>query len=841
MLGPSSPVAGAAVSRYVRSPLNALAVAGLLLGLLLGPGVHTAAGADGPQLAARVLLQGHARVGSWLAIEVRLQNDGPPVVGELRLQGGSQGGTRFSVPVDLPSPSDKRFVLHAQPPSFGQQLEVLLVVDEKIIARQKVAFTVHDATQLTVGVVAAEPQGIVAGIQLPPGQNNVNPVIIPLEPSDLPERLEAWSALDRLIWQDVDTNTLTTRQIAALRGWLALGGRLIIVGGTAGPGVLSGFPDEILPYRPDTTVDVAAASLSNLLGETPTDAADVPALGGELIRGRALATSGDRVVAADMPYGSGAVTVLGIDPTVGWISESKSTVPLWRSLIPARTGASLGSGDDSQIVGAVSELPALALPPIGGLLVLLLGYIALIGPINYFILRRLDKREWAWITMPILIAVFAVGAYGFGSALRGSDVIVNEVAVVRGAPDATEGSAQVYLGVFSPTRGTYQLALPGGALLSAPVVGDFFGGQGALLDVVQGDTAKVRNLSVGFGSLRTVRAETPADVPKIHADLVLKGGTVEGTIRNDSAVVLESPAVVLGGSAVVLPDIPAGGTGTVKLRITPNQFGQALSDKLFGQIFFPDNVSSSEKQRRDSTRHRIVDQLTFDPMFGNLGQLPSDIPVVLAWGRNSVVDVEIEGQKPARSANILYYIPVPIDIRGATTFTSDLMRSTILSSDAGFFSKDPQFMNFGKGQVTIAYRPIPFNGTLDVTKVLLMMGQGETMIVGGGKPIAPSSAESPPPPAPAPATPEPSCGFDKCDPGGFPDANFDGLPEVEVFRLSDNIWQRLPHMTSGQTYELADPADYVDPSTGTIQVRFVNDRQDSVGLTFSVSLEGTIR
>jgi hypothetical protein len=48
-------------------------------------------------------------------------------------------------------------------------------------------------------------------------------------------------------------------------------------------------------------------------------------------------------------------------------------------------------------------------------------------------------------------------------------------------------------------------------------------------------------------------------------------------------------------------------------------------------------------------------------------------------------------------------------------------------------------------------------------------------------------------------------------------------------------------MTSGQTYELADPAKYVDPSTGTIQVRFVNDRQDSVGLTFSVSLEGTIR
>ena len=35
--------------------------------------------------------------------------------------------------------------------------------------------------------------------------------------------------------------------------------------------------------------------------------AHVPAMSGELIRGRALATSGDRVVAAQSPYGSGSV------------------------------------------------------------------------------------------------------------------------------------------------------------------------------------------------------------------------------------------------------------------------------------------------------------------------------------------------------------------------------------------------------------------------------------------------------------------------------------------------------------------------------------------------------
>src|SRR5262245_46314915 len=827
MLGSPAPAApGVAVSRSSRA-IGLVGVFLFVLTLVGGLAPRSVAAADGPQMTARVLLQGHARLGSWLAIEVRLQNEGAPVTGELRLQGGTQGGTRFSVPVDLPSPSDKRYLLYAQPPSFGQQIEVVLVAGAQTIARQKVQFTIHDPAQLTIGVVAAQPAGVVAGIQLPPVQNAANPVIVPLDVADLPDRIEAWSALDRLIWQDVDSNTLTTDQVEAMRGWLALGGRLIVVGGTAGPGILSGFPDAILPYRPVTTLDVAPDSLATLLSQIPDDASDVPAMSGELVRGRALVSSGDRVVAADAPYGSGGVTVVGFDPTVGWIAESQSNVALWRNLIPARAGPLIGTGDDNLIVGAVSDLPVLALPPIGGLVLLLFGYIALIGPINYLVLKRLDKREWAWVTMPALIAIFAAGAYAYGSALRGSDVIVNEVAIVRGAPDATEGSAQVYLGVFSPTRGSYQVSMPGGALLSAPVNGDFFGGQGAALDVVQGETAKVRDLSVGFGSLRTVRAETPAEVPLLHTDLQVVDGVVTGTIRNDSKVILEAPALVLGGSVVVLPDIAPGTSGTVNLRVGQNFNGTALSDKVVGQVFFNDTVASNEQQRRNQTRHRIIDQLTYDPMFGNLSSLPSDVPVVLAWGRQPIVDVEIAGQRPARAANVLYYIPVGIRIRGATTFGADLIRSTVLSSDAGFFSRDPYSMSFGKGTVTIAYRPIPFEGSFTATKVLL--GMGGDPVRGGGVVIAPMS-----PPVPCPS--------DSCAPAASPDPNvgFDGLPETEVLDRTTGDWQRLPHLTGGSTYELKDPGKYVDPASGTIQIRFVNDRIDSVGMSFSVSLEGTV-
>jgi hypothetical protein len=45
----------------------------------------------------------------------------------------------------------------------------------------------------------------------------------------------------------------------------------------------------------------------------------------------------------------------------------------------------------------------------------------------------------------------------------------------------------------------------------------------------------------------------------------------------------------------------------------------------------------------------------------------------------------------------------------------------------------------------------------------------------------------------------------------------------------------------GQTYDVADAAKYVDPSSGAVLVRFVNDGQDSVNVFLTVSIEGTVK
>jgi hypothetical protein len=793
--------------------------------MLLLPVPAVSAAGEGLTMAAHALLQGHVRTGSWFSVAVDLENAGPTVTGELRISGGVDSRTRFGTPVELATGSRKQYLLYAQPPTFGGAMTVQLVSGDTVVAEAKVAIALHDQLQLVVGVVSENPAKVVGELDLLPSQNGTPPTIVPLSAGDLPERVQAWSVLDRLIWQDTDASALTPGQLAALRTWISGGGRLVIVGGTAGADVLTGFPDDLLPYRPTGTLDIDPAVLRSLLGTIPAGATPVTAYAGELIAGRVLATSGDRVVAADRRVGAGSVTLLGFDPTTSWIAAGDTIdTPLWRGLLPARSGGIVSLTDDSMIVQAVTNLPSLALPPIGGLLVLLFGYILLVGPVNYLVLRRLDRREWAWVTVPALIAVFTVGSFGIGALLRGSEVIVHEVAIVRGAPGTDQATVQSYLGIFSPSRATFQVRIPGDALIAAPMNGDIFGtGTTAALDILQGDPSRIRDLAVGFGSLRTVRAEATATGPIVESVLRLEDGRIIGTVTNRSDRTLVAPAVVLGSSAVQLPDLGPGATVDVNLPVVNNMVNQtSLSDKVVGQLNW-NGMGMSDEDQRKFVRRSVIDQISIDPMTGFQFSLGGDSAMLLAWGSDPVVPVEIVGERVRREANILYQVPVPVTVTGAAVFRNDLLRSSVVEVNANFFNKDPWTISFGTGDIQMAFRPIPFEGTFEATRVTFGMTFGGDTSMPAGAPVALKETV-------------------RCDPGvvGCVVAQ-DGLPELDILDVRTGAWVQFEHLKQGVAYTLDDGPRWVDPASGELRVRFVNSRQDGIGFQFPVVLEGTVR
>jgi hypothetical protein len=103
----------------------------------------------------------------------------------------------------------------------------------------------------------------------------------------------------------------------------------------------------------------------------------------------------------------------------------------------------------------------------------ILFYIALVGPLDYFVLKKLFKRlELTWITFPLTVLVVSVIAYTVAYSLKGDDVRVKKVDLIDvdlHAPQQVYGHtwftlfsprAQSYTVGLEPAAGTWTAAVP---------------------------------------------------------------------------------------------------------------------------------------------------------------------------------------------------------------------------------------------------------------------------------------------------------------------------------------------------------------------------------------------
>jgi hypothetical protein len=295
----------------------------------------------------------------------------------------------------------------------------------------------------------------------------------------------------------------------------------------------------------------------------------------------------------------------------------------------------------------------------------------------------------------------------------------------------------------------------------------------------------------------------------------------------------------------VLDNLTPGQERAVSGRVGTGRFGETVSDRIIGPAFLGDPTRTNEGYQRAIVRRAMIDQLTIDPVMSINQGLTAENPVLLAWGSRQVVDLRISGQTPRRTGNVLYYIPLTMSVRGHVTFQGDLIRSNTIEENQGMFNKDPFSINMGRGELTMSFRPIAFNGTLTATRVVLAPNFGGNVaeLGGRGKPVAPADQQpcrddgqddSVSSDCAPPSSPEP------CDPT-TKECFAQGLPDVEVFdRRGEGAWLRLTTLEAGQAYDLEHPERYVDPGTGTLLVRFVND-SDGTSFQFDVGIEGDVR
>ena len=110
-----------------------------------------------------------------------------------------------------------------------------------------------------------------------------------------------------------------------------------------------------------------------------------------------------------MSFGGGRVTYLAVGLGADAFRGAASAPLLWARILPQQgtsNGGFVDPGMDAESImtQALAAIPSLEVPPAELLLALLAAYILLIGPISYIVLRRIDRRELAWVTAPVLVA-----------------------------------------------------------------------------------------------------------------------------------------------------------------------------------------------------------------------------------------------------------------------------------------------------------------------------------------------------------------------------------------------------------------------------------------------------
>jgi hypothetical protein len=620
----------------------------------------------GVEMRVTPAMSGHVRYGEWLPLHVHLTNDGEDVDAELQAEvSGSTGRATYAAQAPLPAGARKEVILYVQPPSFAQTVNVRLVSGEQILAEADVDITTHPRSTYLIATLAATPDAFAPLNALTlSGRDRVE--LLPLNLDTFPARAEVLRSIDCLILSGLDTSSLTSAQAHALETWVEQGGRLLIGGGVAARRTLAGLPEALRPVELGEMVELAAL---DGLADFVTHPVQVPgpfaATLPQEVQGLVLIEEGNRPILVQAPLGDSWVGYLALDPAASPFDAWAGTLPFWRRML--EPGAALEANtprdvpvrvlESEQMSHALTNLPALELPSARWLALLLGLYIALVGPINYLVLRRLHRLDIAWVTIPTLTILFSVAGYGMGYSHRGNDVIINQVSILPLYPGNESVSARSYVGLFSPTRRSYDVWIEGDALIG-PLLqsGRSYDAGSEALSILQGEPALVRGLAINQWAMQSFQAETQLGgmAGAVETGLAVDQNGVHGTITNHLEHSLEDVILVFGNRFALLGDVDAGQEVEVDMAFEGDVGGIPFPWALFEQSHQQAGEPSTEFQIR-----RSVLEALFHTNWGS--PLAPSNPMLLAWTDLNPLEVEVSQVRVSHETTTLlvYHMPLP--------------------------------------------------------------------------------------------------------------------------------------------------------------------------------------
>lgn len=303
------------------------------------------------------------------------------------------------------------------------------------------------------------------------------------------------------------------------------------------------------------------------------------------------------------------------------VVEPGSESAAWAAVVKRANQPTFGWGDPAGNFYGLSEasstLRSLTLPDVPLAALLFTGYIVLIGPLVFYVMKKRNAREWNWLLIPVLALGVTGAVYMYGRWQHGDQVKMQSASLVNllGNGDASVEQATTF---FVPHGGDYMLSYPEqtdvfsvGERNSTPRKPE----ESNVLIDVQPARKDVLFRKADFWSMHTVYARQREQAAgTITGQLEARGNQIIGTVRNNTKYTLKDVRITSGKGVQEVTKLMPGETVQVKLVAEPAAGDRPFWQTDAGKRMLPVHVRTAEQSATRSPEVQLL-EMAYSPSF----------------------------------------------------------------------------------------------------------------------------------------------------------------------------------------------------------------------------------